>query len=73
MIRWFFARFFPALFGRMKAESQTWKMCCPECGHEVSVWEAGGIRYKAAGEPVRRMRCMACGEVSAMRVRRRRA
>ncbi len=27
-----------------------WVMRCP-CGRETSVWEMGGIRYKAAGRP----------------------
>jgi hypothetical protein len=47
----------------MEAESRTWMMRCP-CGHEQSVWEAGGIRWKAAGNPRRRARCPGCGEVT---------
>ena len=44
----------------MEAESRTWQMRCPR-GHEFSVWDAGGIRYKAAGKPTRLMRCPHCG------------
>ena len=44
----------------IEAESRAWVMRCP-CGHETSVWEAGGIRYRAAGNPVRLARCPHCG------------
>jgi uncharacterized protein with PIN domain len=45
----------------MEAESRAWMMRCPDCGHEISVWEAGGIRYGASGKPRRLMRCSQCG------------
>ena len=45
----------------IEAESRAWMMQCP-CGNEISVWCAGGIRYKAAGNPRRLYRCPACGE-----------
>jgi len=54
----------------MEAESREWVMTCQRCGHEQSIWDAGGIRYKAAGEPVRRARCAGCGEKCAHRVHR---
>lgn len=44
----------------MEAESRRWMMQCP-CGHEVSVWDAGGIRWKGSGEPRRRFPCPKCG------------
>ena len=47
----------------MEAESREWMMVCP-CGHRISVWDAGGIRYKAAGEPRHRRRCSSCGEAT---------
>ena len=34
----------------MEAQSRAWMIRCP-CGYEQSVWEAGGIRWKAAGTP----------------------
>lgn len=49
----------------MEAESRLWMMRCPD-GHETSVWDAGGIRYRAAGKPVRLYRCGACGELRKM-------
>ncbi len=45
----------------IKAESRAWIMRCP-CGHEQSVWDAGGIRWKAAGRPQRLLQCPACGQ-----------
>jgi hypothetical protein len=45
----------------IEAESRSWVMRCP-CGHETSVWEAGGIRYKASGNPRKLLRCAGCGE-----------
>lgn len=44
----------------IEAESRQWMMRC-SCGHEISVWDAGGVRYKAAGNPVRLWLCPTCG------------
>ncbi len=45
----------------IETESRAWMMQCP-CGNEISIWDAGGIRYKAAGNPRRLYRCPVCGE-----------
>lgn len=45
----------------MEAESRLWMMRCQNCGKEISVWEAGGIRWKAHGNPSRYQRCRHCG------------
>jgi hypothetical protein len=37
---------------------------CEACGFERSVWESGGIRYKAAGKPRIYRRCAHCGQSS---------
>jgi hypothetical protein len=47
----------------MERESRSWIARCP-CGHARSVWELGGIRWKAKGTPRRLMRCPACGNSS---------
>lgn len=44
----------------MEAESRTWIMKCPACGRETSIWDMGGIRFKAAGKPWRWGRCIGC-------------
>ena len=46
----------------MEAESREWVMRCPNCGAERSIWELGGIRYKARGQPRRRTTCWECGK-----------
>lgn len=50
------------LAASVEEESRAWIMRCPE-GHEQSVWEAGGVRWKAAGEPRVKVLCKACGQV----------
>ena len=60
------------LFAAMEAESRQWKRECPACGFALSVWELGGIRYKAAGMPRRLARCPNCGESGWPRTRRER-
>jgi hypothetical protein len=34
----------------MRAESLRWMIRC-ECGFERSMWEVGGVRWKARGNP----------------------
>ncbi|MDA0243363.1 MAG: hypothetical protein OT477_08100 [Chloroflexi bacterium] len=51
----------------MEAESRAWRVEC-SCGFTRSVWELGGIRYKASGEPRWMMVCPQCGQRSAHRV-----
>lgn len=46
-------RFFMAVLPKqwadeMHAESQAWQMRCNSCGATRCVWDAGGIRWKAA-------------------------
>jgi hypothetical protein len=44
----------------MEAESRAWMAHCPDCGIERSVWDMGGIRWKAAGNPRRLLKCLKC-------------
>jgi hypothetical protein len=53
----------------IEEESRTWVMRCPE-GHETSIWDMGGIRYKAAGNPWRFGWCARCGAIFWGRVER---
>lgn len=46
----------------MEAHSRAWLVICPDCGHERSIWDLGGIRYKAAGNPRLRLACPNCGK-----------
>jgi hypothetical protein len=43
-----------------QAESREWMMRCGHCGHEQSVWDAGGIRWRVYGNPRRYRRCVSC-------------
>ena len=45
----------------MEAESRQWHLQCPKCGHSKSVWELGGLRYKASGSKSVLGRCSGCG------------
>lgn len=50
----------PSTAASMEAESRSWMVRCPYCGHERSVWEMGGVRYKAAGKSRQLRRCPQC-------------
>src|SRR4051794_39878345 len=54
----------PETAATMEAESRTWMVRCPYCGYERSVWEMGGVRYKAAGRSRQLRRCPQCGRQS---------
>lgn len=59
----------PELFAAMERDSRLWKAECPNCHAEISVWEMGGVRYKAVGgKPRTRLRCRSCGRTGWMKV-----
>jgi len=43
----------------MEAHSRSWMVRC-KCGHSRSIWDLGGIRWKAAGKPRIYGRCPQC-------------
>ncbi|KAA0272286.1 MAG: hypothetical protein EDM79_12125 [Chloroflexi bacterium] len=51
-------------FAAMEEESRSWKTKCSDCNHEISIWEMGGIRYKAAGNKKLYRACPNCGKRS---------
>ena len=63
----FFQKLFATLLPKssmeaMEAESRDWMVRCP-CGHEISVWELGGIRYGGRSTGKRTLiRCQKCGK-----------
>ncbi|MBL9179556.1 MAG: hypothetical protein JNM65_15945 [Verrucomicrobiaceae bacterium] len=66
----FFIRVLPSAWTRsMEAESRQWIARC-ECGHGQSVWDMGGIRWKARGTPGCWMRCPACGKTGWRAIRK---
>ncbi len=52
------------------ADSKTWIATCPHCGHPASIWDHGGLRWKAYGEPLTRLKCRACGKFGMQKVRK---
>ena len=46
----------------MEAESRQWMVRCRTCGFERSIWELGGIRWKAKGTSWTWRRCPHCGK-----------
>lgn len=46
----------------LRAESESWRIRCLGCGASKSVWEAGGVRWKARSQGKRTLvRCSHCG------------
>jgi hypothetical protein len=50
------------LAAEIRAESERWQIRCETCGNARSVWDAGGLRWKAAAVGKRIMVvCPQCG------------
>jgi hypothetical protein len=47
-----------------------WLIECP-CGHKQDFWDAGGIRYKGAGEPRQLYPCPTCGKARWHKIRKK--
>jgi len=57
---------------KAEAESRAWIGRCRHCNAETSIWDIGGIRYKAATRATTRVKCPACGRFSFMTFEKRR-
>jgi hypothetical protein len=55
----------------MEAESREWMVHCRTCGAEQSVWDLGGVRWKAKGTKWTFRRCPECGKRGWHKVYRR--
>jgi uncharacterized Zn finger protein len=56
----------------IQAESESWLLRCPSCGAVRSVWEIGGVRYKAASLGMKVLvRCAQCGQTHMMPLERK--
>jgi hypothetical protein len=53
-----------SIFEDMKKSSSSWMVQCPNCKYERSIWEMGGIRWKAAGNPRVLRVCPNCSQKS---------
>ncbi len=58
-------------FEAFKAGTKKWIAECP-CGHRRDLWDAGGVRWLAAGESRQGSRCPQCGKIRWHRIRRKR-
>ena len=63
------AKFFSSasLFQKMMEDSKRYRFTC-SCGKETSIWDIGGIRYKAAGKPITGVKCPLCGKFSMQKI-----
>jgi hypothetical protein len=61
--RLIFAFVSPETAKKMEADSRAWKVHCPHCHFVRSIWDMGGIRYRAYGNPYKLRLCPSCGKV----------
>jgi hypothetical protein len=57
-------------FEAVRAGTKKWIAECP-CGHKRDLWDAGGVRWMAAGEPRQMARCPVCGKGTWLRIRKK--
>ncbi|MFT5050518.1 MAG: hypothetical protein ACI8QZ_001920 [Chlamydiales bacterium] len=55
-------------FRAVRDGTREWLMGCT-CGHKADLWSAGGVRFKAAGEPRQWNGCPGCGKITWQEVR----
>jgi len=71
MLRRLIKRLFPGFIARVETESRSWIMQCRKYGHEVSIWDYGGPRYRALGRLYRQGRCPNYYKIGMLRVYQR--
>jgi hypothetical protein len=54
-------------FEKMMADSKRYLFDCV-CGKTSSVWEIGGVRYKAYGNPTSLVKCPGCGKIAMRKI-----
>ena len=59
-------------FAAVRDGTRLWLIECP-CGHKRDVWDTGGVRYKACGEPRQYCKCEECGKGTWQKVRKKTA
>jgi hypothetical protein len=60
-------------FDKIKQESKLWVFSCSSCNESSSIWEIGGVRDKAKGKPIMRLRCPKCDTVGMQKTHNRSA
>ncbi|MDZ4809478.1 MAG: hypothetical protein SGI96_14605 [Bacteroidota bacterium] len=56
-----------SLFEKMMTDSKLYRFTC-SCGKESSIFDIGGIRYKAYGTPKTGVRCPHCKKRSMLKI-----
>jgi hypothetical protein len=73
-IQRFLHKHFPESAKALEAESRQWMLQCPNCGHEVSYWDIGGIRGGGFSKGKRTwIRCRNCHKWVGHRVYRKKS
>lgn len=60
----FILKVFPARWAKsIEAESRSWMVRCLNCESARSVWDMGGLRWKARGKPKNYILCGGCNQL----------
>jgi hypothetical protein len=65
-VKWFTSS---SRFEKIMAESRQWKFTC-ECGQVSSIWDIGGVRSGAGGNPKKYVKCPHCGKSGIRKISR---
>jgi hypothetical protein len=57
-------------FAALRDGTRQWLIECP-CGFKRDLWDLGGVRYKAAGQPRRYATCPSCGKATWHKIRKK--
>ena len=57
-------------FAAVRNGTKQWLAEC-SCGSKRDLWEAGRVRYKAAGQPKELLRCPVCGRRTWQQIRKK--
>jgi len=57
----------------IKKDSMLWGFTCANCHKRSSIWEIGGVRYKAKGNPRSLIKCPGCGKKAMQRINKKEA
>jgi hypothetical protein len=52
----------------MEADSRRWMIQCSSCNFEQSIWDIGGVKWKAYGTSYTAKRCKNCGKIARHKV-----
>lgn len=63
-------RLFARVDPSFESESREWVVECTKCGRQRSLWEAGGVRYKAYGTKFTLGRCKNCERLRPLKIHR---